>query len=436
MKTRLRVTLLFLALAELCVFNSFAHMAHAQSTLLQPSDFSYQGAFRLEENWANDYRTWEYSNAPLAYYPAGDPNGASDGYPGSLFVAAHVYRSRVAELSIPTPVNSRSLSALNTARILQPMTDVAATISNKNGFIMGMTYIPASGRFYFTHGSDYSDGDCEPSGSPPGLGSFSPNLSNPQSQGLSYVSLNGTRLHPFTSLRYIMEIPEPWATSFGGRSVAMGRHRGWCPEGTNLFAAALPGTLPIGGDVPVAPLMYFGRYDEPSKWSKEHGGANAYQGGVLATADGKSSVLTTGIIDYDISRSYYGYANWTFPNQCEPTGTCVGGRGWRAADPRTAFLFYNPQDLADVAKGLRQSWDVAWYAKLDITPHMYRRYEPTMLTTGSDAENILVTFDRARGILYVSESFVDGPRPVIHVFKIGGTAGTTPPAAPSGLSVR
>ena len=49
---------------------------------------------------------------------------------------------------------------------------------------------------------------------------------------------------------------------------------------------------------------------------------------------------------------------------------------------------------------------------------MLRRYLPTMLTTGADAEDILMTFDRRNGLIYVSESFADGPRPVVHVFKV------------------
>src|SRR3972149_8954539 len=137
-------------------FASDQHVALGQSgSLLQPSDFSYIGAFRLEEKWENDYRTWEYSNGPVAYYPSGDPSGSTDGYPGSLYVAGHVYRSWIAEMSIPVPVNSKNLLSLNTARMLQSWADVTGTISNKNGFIMGMTYLPSQNRIYFTHGSDY-----------------------------------------------------------------------------------------------------------------------------------------------------------------------------------------------------------------------------------------------------------------------------------------
>ena len=411
----------------------------AQATnLLNPADIEYVGAFRLEQPTGPGYSTWEYSNGALAYYPKGDSTAANDGFPGSLFVAGHVYESRVAELSIPAPVNSRDINRLPTARIIQPMAHVTATISPRNGFIMGMTYIPGDGRIYFTHGQDYSDADCDASsGTPPGLGSFAPTLANPQTLGLWFLSRDGARLHPFTSLRYIMEVPQGWANSrSSGRSLATGRHRGWCPEGPNLYASA-PWTLPppAGSNIPASTLMQFGQFSEPTKWSKDHSSANAYQGGAWLTVGDKSAVIISGIIDYDKARGYYGYDNWKLPDQCDPNPqakACTGARGWRAADPRPAFLFYNPDDLAAVASGRKPSWTPAWYARLDIGQFMFRKYPPTYLTTGADAETILPTYDRAHGIIYVTESFADGPKPVVHAFRIRSSgAPAVVPAAPA-----
>jgi hypothetical protein len=399
--------------------------APSDPTLIYPDAISYLGAFRLEERWAPNYSTWEYSNGPLAYYPQGDAMGPEDGYPGSLFMAAHVYASKVAELDIPAPVKSRTVDGLPVARVLQRMTDVTASLPDKNGFIMGMTYVPSQDRIYFTHGSDYSDSDCDPSNSPPGLGSFKPTLSNPDTKGLWFIAADGATLHPFTSLRYIMEIPQPWADeNLQGRSLATGRHRGWCPEGTNLYASAPWAerkVLRSGTTVSAATLMQFGDFPDTAKWSKEHSSANAYQGGAWLTSGEKAAVIISGIIDYDRDRSYYGYENWKHARQCDPNpkaAGCTGQRGWRAANPKPAFLFYRPRDLADVANGLKRPWEVEWYAKLDLSSYMLRRYLPTMLTTGADAEDILMTFDRSRGLIYVSESFADGPKPVVHVFKV------------------
>jgi len=442
MKIIFRAALLIF-LTALAPFAYDSHVALGQSGgLLQPSDFSYVGAFRLEENWGDNYRTWEYSNGPIAYYPSGDPSGSNDGYPGSLYVAGHVYRSWVAEMSIPTPVNSKNLSSLNTARMLQPMTDVTATISNKNGFILGMTYVPSQDRIFFTHGQDYNASNCDQAGAPPGLGSFKPTLSAPQTQGLWFL---GT-MAPYMSLRYIAEIPALFAAQLGGRELSTGRHRGWCPEGTNFYASApwTAGAPPAPNtQLPFATLMQFGDFSTPAKWSKEHSPANAYQGAAWLTIGGKTAVAISGIIDYDPARGYYGYSNWMSASQCDPDPSSVpgcldtGGRGWRAADPHAAMLLYDPADLVAVANGTKDAASVQWYAKFDMTPRMLRTYYPTELTTSADAEDILMTFDRTRGILYVSESFVDGAKPIIHVFKVGSsTPDTTAPAAPKNLRTR
>jgi len=171
--------------------------------------------------------------------------------------------------------------------------------------------------------------------------------------------------------------------------------------------------------------MQFGDFPDKARWSKEHSSANAYQGGAWLTAGRSSAVVISGIIDYERERSYYGYENWKYANQCDPDPKargCSGQRGWRAANPKPALLFYRPRDLADVANGLREPWQVEWYAKLDLSRYMLRRYLPTMLTTGADAEDLLMTFDRGHGLLFVSESFADGTKPVVHVFRVTGAA--------------
>lgn len=55
--------------------------------LLYPADFAYLGAFRLPEE--SNGSNWEYSGYALTYYPEGDPLGAMDGFPGSLFAIGH-----------------------------------------------------------------------------------------------------------------------------------------------------------------------------------------------------------------------------------------------------------------------------------------------------------------------------------------------------------
>ncbi len=66
---------------------------------LQQDDLVYQGAFRLPE--ASNNSNWEYSGLAMTCYPEGDPQGANDGYPGSIFAVGHDHQQHVSEISIP-----------------------------------------------------------------------------------------------------------------------------------------------------------------------------------------------------------------------------------------------------------------------------------------------------------------------------------------------
>ena len=46
--------------------------------LVQPTDLTYLGAFRLPEGSGRS--NWEYSGYAMSYFPGGDPSGSGDGY--------------------------------------------------------------------------------------------------------------------------------------------------------------------------------------------------------------------------------------------------------------------------------------------------------------------------------------------------------------------
>ena len=414
MRMRLTVSV---ALGLLIVLSA-GLVAQQPTGLVQPAAIVYIGAFRLEEQFAMSppNHTLGYSNGAIAYYPKGDPSSA-DSTPGSIFVAGHTYSSLVAEYAIPVPVVSKIVSELPVARVIRPMTNARGGLpQGSQNFILGIAYVTSQDRIYFTAGSDYNDADCDIAGASPGLGSFTPQLTD--AQGLWYLG----SLHPFTSLRYIMEIPPAYAAQLGGCELATGRYRGWCPEGTNLYASA-PWTAANppanNAKIPFVTLMQFGNYTNKARWSKQHGGANAYRGGAwLTTSSGKSAVLISGIIDNNPGRSHYGYRNHT-PATCEANGSCPpGGRGWWTDEGRAAFLLYAPAALIAVANRKAPAHSPQWYAKVDINQYLIRPIPPNYLVTGAEAEKLLTAFDRARGLLYVTESFADELRPVVHVFRV------------------
>src|SRR3989339_46672 len=117
--------------------------------LIQPSDLVYQGAFRLPGG--SNGTSWLYGGTASTYYPKGDPSGANDGYPGSLFATGHEWEQQVSEISIPAPVNSRNVNNLNTATTIQPF-------SNIRGNMFGSFEMPRVGLSYLSkQGSQTSD---------------------------------------------------------------------------------------------------------------------------------------------------------------------------------------------------------------------------------------------------------------------------------------
>ncbi|MGD1995128.1 MAG: hypothetical protein PVI59_18200, partial [Anaerolineae bacterium] len=119
--------------------------------LVQPSDLTYLGAFRLPGG-EDPPRTFAYGGNAMTFNPDGDPSSA-DGTPGSLFITGHdrlAYGglpdgSQVAEITIPTPVNSRNLEDLPVAAFLQDFHDVTA------GYFTHLEEIPKIGIQYLDH---------------------------------------------------------------------------------------------------------------------------------------------------------------------------------------------------------------------------------------------------------------------------------------------
>jgi hypothetical protein len=80
------------------------------------SDLVYEGAFRVPEGQlgSGEYANFNYSDDGLAFNPAHN----------SLFLKGHTYGQLVAEISIPTLVNSSNINNLKTATVLQNFADI------------------------------------------------------------------------------------------------------------------------------------------------------------------------------------------------------------------------------------------------------------------------------------------------------------------------
>jgi hypothetical protein len=432
--------------------------------LVRPGDLRYMGAFRLPGGDEPPPNTFAYGGSAMTFNPHGDPSGPQDGFPGSLFITGHdrlpygelPNGSQVAEVSIPVPVESTDLVALNRADFLQGLHDVAEGAFAELEEIprIGMLYLdkPAMGpKIHLAWGQH-----LQPETPVASHAWFAPDLSAPNMQGPWFIgdqslySVNG----------YMLEIPAAWADRHAeGRYLGTGRFKdgGWSGMGPALCAyrpwiddhgtPAAPGThleettlLHYASSETILAIEHSLRdYQHPDEW----------EGGAWLTTDtGKTAVLFAGTKGTG-AKYWYG-----FVNPAGPQHPCVEGeladqftlcrmadgtrcpqadltecdghtsyRGWWSARWDAQFILYDPADLARVAAGNLAPWEPQPYASLDVDEHLFLNpagVELEMLGTGDQRRYRIgeVAYDRAHGLLYVLELFADGDQPVVHVWQV------------------
>jgi hypothetical protein len=447
-----------------------SEMEQSVSKRLNPEDFTYLGAFRLPDDKAKP-RTFEYGGSAMTYSPAGDPGGSQDGFPGSLFIMGHNRQpygelpdgNQVAEVTIPRPLVSTQVDALNYAAFLQEFRNVAAGQFTTLNEIprAGMQYLntPDTGaRIHLAWGQHLQEDEAQV----PSHAWFNPTLSNPGYKGTWYIgnqslySVNG----------YLMDIPTAWANlNVGGRPLATGRYRdgGWSGMGPALFAY-IPWTdgsgtpAPSGSHLLEKVLLLYAKSNETDVIERCLNGyqhADEWEGGAwITTSDGRAAVLFAGTKGTG-GKYWYGWINPAGPQYpCVETeligqftlcrmadGTACPSedltecskpndweRGWWSSSFQARFILYDPGDLAKVAAGQIASWQPQPYAVMSIDDRLFMN--PSGMDTGSLGTGVQrrnrigdVAYDRANNLLYVLELFVDGAKPVVHVWRIGGDTG-------------
>lgn len=429
-------------------------------TRLQPSDLSYLGAFRLPDraDGAPEAATWEYGGEGLAYRQSGDPTGGSDGFPGSLVGTGLDQVNLVSEISIPAPVisASRSPNELPVATTLQPFADVRGSLFTpfveipRVGLCV-LSDVQTGEKLHMAWGQHFQE-DAEVR--IPSHGWCNLTLASPATQGAWWIGDHSL----YAVNGYLMEIPDAWATAHvGGRRLGTGRFRdgGWSGMGPSLYAYApwLSGNPPPPGTrLNVVQLL---QYDStldgvpPSGTGRLDGyqDADEWEGGAwITTPSGKSAVVFAGTKGTG-TYWWYGWADPTGTGipcvEMEPGGQpmcfradgspcppelvreCVGhndARGFWSSTKTARLIFYDPGDLARVARGEMQANEPQPYAHLDLDPRLFLPdppLEPEALGTGAQRRFRIadIAYDRSRGHLFILERFADGAKPVVHVWK-------------------
>lgn len=389
---------------------------------LRPSDLVYRGAFRLPGESGGS--SWEWSGDGLAYCADGDPGGAGDGYPGSLFGIGHDWQHYVSEVSIPAPVVSadKDPADLPRARTLQPFADVRGDLYPDLGTEIrrsDVEYLPAqggqsSGKLYLGWGRHMQQDErnathmwCQT------------DLSDPRPRGP--WSVGG--LEDYLTCDYLFTVDPAWAaTNAPGKLLATGRFRdgGQAGMGPSILAIApwQSGNPPAPGTrLPAVTLL---RYDSVYTGAEHildgYHHSDEWSGAAwLASAggSGKSAVVFAGT--KGTGDCWYGFSDGTvWPDEPPyPPVPPDGDRGWWSTGFQGQLLFYDPADLAAVARGDLAADRPQPYAVLDLDPHLYH-------VTGEQQKYHAgaLTFDRQHGRLFLIEPLADGERSIVHVWSL------------------
>lgn len=408
-----------------------AQSNQADNYRLDPNSLKYQGAFRLPDQAGGS--SWEYSGSAMTYFPEGDPQGSHDPFPGSLFIIGHDHQHFVSEVSIPIPLRSASKNCqeLNTAETLQPFNDIRSNLFPELEIPRaGLAYLPAvtpgaTGKLHYCFGQHFQFEQAS------SHGWVELTLAKPRTSG-------PWRLGDFTNYvtnDYLCPIPEDWSrANLPGYQLATGRFRDgqWGGLGPSLLAYKPP--QPPGPEMgtklqEVVPLLMYGTQVpgqaeleiDPQHRMKNFSEADEWSG--VAWVGGKRpAVLFTGT--KALGKTWYGFANGVvYPIGAEENEKIpdvppfpYDSRGWWSTNIAAQLLFFDPHDLAAVAKGTKQTWEPQPYATLDLTPYLYapgfahERYKRYLLGD--------CCVDNKHGIFYLIERQADGDKSLVHVFQI------------------
>jgi hypothetical protein len=439
--------------------NSAPEVAPASAdTSVTPADFTYLGAFRLPLD-DNEENSFAWGGHAMTFRSDGDPAGASDGFPGSLFLTGHPYQlpkgRQVAEISIPAPVKSKDPNSLPKAKILQPLQNVTGdTFAHFNELPrVGLQYLNAPGTgpkmhiaFGMHMGSEVKKGTH---------GAFDPTLAQPSFKGPWHIAGHPT----FGVNGYLFEIPKDWADKHaGGRVLATGRFRGggWSGFGPSLLAYKPwdeSGAFAKPGEQLNATVLLRYQYPEegmdPSRMLKNYQHPDEWEGGAwLTTSTGKTAVLFAGTKSVG-AKYWYGYIHpkgAQFP--CVDVDVAAAGertcmladgrdcpkqdfqgctgyssyRGWWTDRFESQFILFDPHDLAEVADGRKKPYEPQPYAIVRPDKDLFLNSQDDVADRGAGDQRRYrlgaVAYDRQSDLLYVLELYADGAKPVVHVWRV------------------
>jgi hypothetical protein len=391
--------------------------ANDQLPLISQSNLNYIGAFRVPAGsfGPGQNAVFDYAQGPICYCPEH----------GTLFMVGHTYDQALAEISIPSPVNSTDIAALPTATVLQNFVPILSQVPNQtgappnqigglidvNGQILGsaFVYYDAANQCQVSH-----------------FRINSLNLSSAQIQGYFQVGANTGQDSGFFG-GPMCAIPSNWQSDLGGYPYMTGN--GCIPIiSRTSFGPSAFGFNPsqLGSSAPATPYFYYpqsnptlGDYstDPPTKFN----GTAGFSG--LFFVPGTRSVLAFG----NIGTGAFCYGEYGPNPDGQPNcqDQCGGGKGPHSVGGTYIYCVwaFDANDLVAVQNGQKQPYQV--------TPYGFWVLALPFASCNHQLGG--VTYDAASGRLFICELGGDTEqtysyKPLVHVFTISG--GAPPPSQP------
>jgi hypothetical protein len=358
----------------------------------------------------------------IAFNPAGP----------SLFAGAR--SGKVAEVSIPSPVNSANPNALPFATLLQTFADpMEGRLSQIPGEGTNLDSLLVYGNKLYGTASIYYDANNTQRVS---HFSHSLQLNEPSFQGWSAV-WDATKTGFVSGIMAV--VPNEWRALLGGTAVTgqccipIVSRTSWGPAAFAFDPARVGDAM-----VPASPLLYYnGEHATLGSWTTSNPtyGATTLMGG-LAIINGTRTALYFGTNGLGAHCYGTGTSNSSLHLTTAADGELYcydptnSDKGSHAYPYRYQMWAYDLNDFAAVKAGTKQPWEVipygVWPFDLPTPP------QGTVRLGG-------VAYDPAQQTLYLSQLYADRDgysyRPVIHALHINVAKAAAPPSPVSALGI-
>jgi len=354
---------------------------------LQPADLTYEGAFRLPEDF-------NWGALGLSFYPDGDEGAGSLLVTGfeSLYDPAHPGEACwdpawdcyafFGEVAIPTPAEEANWEDLPQANFVTPLTTfdggLASTVHREYLFVSDLEYVPrrgsqASDKLYGSINLWYAEGVAGEDTFPT---IWFANLDRTDAQGMFHVGPEDTPYHGRKMGSYLFSVPEWYADEYlGGRALVTGRARGTPLEGIEpvttdggsqgptLFAFHALDSDTATGDLDALPVLYYRvafpgcagpNVGDPDECDyPDYTMCDDWTGGAFVEDGDRRAIMLLG---------YKGLGGNCYdepPVECHDP--CSDSHGYHCQPYERQVIFYDVHELGRSALGRQNPWIVLPY---------------------------------------------------------------------------